>query len=249
MIIDKAQLIDDMSKYFIASYKKILSNIDDLDMLYEKTDDNEHFKSELPYEVTLEINKLIRSVSDTLRQHIDSDYIDNRNHFFEVISQHVSDSRFFDALKLAVENYDLPFIDTTFIRNMEQSEKKAFLNLIYENQISTNNTFSYIRNLIDRKYADEQIEVGIRVINTVVEFYLETKCSLQRFNDQTYRLFGFNAEDLEDVYTISKKNRMELQMDLILKKINNLEETVESLLKNDSCILDLFKSTLENENE
>ncbi len=58
----------------------------------------------------------------------------------------------------------------------------------------------------------------VRVINTVVEFYLETKCSLQRFNDQTYRLFGFKAEDLEDVYAISKKNRMKLQMDLILKK-------------------------------
>ncbi|MBN1551276.1 hypothetical protein JW979_07400, partial [bacterium] len=212
MIIEKDQSIDDLGKHINAGYNKILSIVDDLDLLYEKTDDNESFSSELPYEVTQEIKKLIRSVSNTLRQHIDSDYIDNRNNLFEVISQDVSDSRFVEALKSAVERYDLPYNETAFIRNMEQSEKKAFLNLIYKHAITSNNTFGVMRSMIDQKYTDEQIEVGIRVINTVVKFYLNTKCSLQRFNDQTYRLFGFNAEDLLDVYTITKKNRMELQM-------------------------------------
>lgn len=197
-----------------------------------KKDIHEIIKSE-KNEFMSETKELINKIKngepkDNLYKVIQDD-VDNKN-FIEIIDDFISPSL-------------IPFEETKYLREIDLEKFKYIINNIFENTFIQVEQIKVIHDEI--KLEKDQIKYACKFLNTLVDWLIIRRYSLNCFKNEAYNLFRLDSDRAVFIYSKLKERKDELTNIVMLNNVAICKEIKNEIKK----LVDIFSEIFEEDEE
>lgn len=183
------------------------------------SDNNDKITITLPNDETNEyFENFIMHLSDAVKEDVNLDLLTNK------LESKFPNKEFWVYIKKIVNNRIIPYKISSFIRKMSVDIKYNFFREILENQVIEEDAIQSIIQRLSNAVDEKQIEIGIKIIEVLVDFIIVKRMTRIRFIGEVKDLFGFDETDSIFLWDILFKHKQELANRYIINQITEIRD-------------------------